>query len=206
MEILPKKIKRISEAFARLPGVGPKTASRLTFYLLGRDDEEVHFFENAFKGIKENLQQCSTCHIITEDDPCPVCRSNDRNKLVLAVVEESLDVLAVERARFDGLYHVLDGQISPLNNVSADDLNIASLLNRLKNGKFEEVILATDPSLEGEATAMYIDEQIKNLQQKKEISPQLVVTRLARGLPVGGDLEYADELTLARALEGRKGY
>lgn len=206
MEVLPKKIKKISEAFARLPGIGPKTASRLTFFLLAQNDDEVRTFEESFQGIKEGLTTCSQCHIIAEADPCPVCSSNERDHRLLAVVEETLDVMALEKARFNGLYHVLGGQISPLNNVSPTDLQIQSLLGRLGSGTFIEVILSTDPSLEGEATAMYIDEQIKVAQSAGKIDKKLSVTRLARGLPVGGDLEYADELTLSRALEGRRGY
>lgn len=205
-KILPKSIEQLSEVLSSLPGVGPKTANRLTFYLLGRSDDELKKFGSAFSDLKENLTNCSTCHIVAESDPCDICSDTDRDHTRVAVVEEALDVLALERARFDGVYHVLGGQISPINNVGPHDLTIAQLLKRLEAGSITEIILATDPSLEGEATALYIDEQVREGIKTKAIPAELTVTRLARGLPVGGDLEYADELTLSRALEGRRSY
>jgi len=203
--VLPKSIEALAEVLASLPGVGPKTANRLTFFLLGREDQELEKYGQAFIELKKNLVTCSQCHIISETDPCPICDNQDRDHSKLAVVEEPLDVLALEKARFNGVYHVLGGQISPINNVSPEDLKIKDLLNRLKSGKVKEVILATDPSLEGEATSLYIDDQVKTLQLQKELE-EVRITRIARGLPVGGDLEYADELTLSRALEGRSSY
>lgn len=205
-KILPKSIEQLSEVLSSLPGVGPKTANRLTFYLLGRSDDELKKFGTAFSDLKENLTTCSICHIVAEADPCEICQDKDRIPSKLAVVEEPLDVLAIERARFDGKYHVLGGQISPINNIGPHELTIAPLLKRLEEGVIKEVILATDPSLEGEATALYIDEKIREGIKEKRIPNDVTVTRLARGLPVGGDLEYADELTLSRALEGRRSY
>lgn len=204
--ILPKSVTRLSQVLATLPSIGPKTANRLTFYLLSRGDAELENFGKAFLELRDNLKHCSQCHIVCEQDPCPICQDSSRDKDKLAVVEESLDVVALEKARFNGHYHVLGGQISPINNVGPADLNIDSLLSRLAKDKFSEVILATDPSLEGEATALYINDQVQSLIKESKIPDNIKVTRLARGLPVGGDLEYADELTLSRALEGRHGY
>jgi recombination protein RecR len=204
--ILPRSVQKLSEVLSSLPGIGPKTANRLTFYLLGRTDEELKKFGQAFLELRNNLVTCSTCQIISESDPCPVCGDSSRDQHELAVVEEALDVIALEKARFNGRYHVLGGQISPINNVGPQDLTVDKLFKRLEEDGIEEIILATDPSLEGEATALYIDDQIKDLIKEGKISSKITVTRLARGLPVGGDLEYADELTLARALEGRRTY
>lgn len=204
--VLPKAVEKLSNVLSSLPGIGPKTANRLTFYLLGRQDSELKEFGTAFGELKENVVFCSTCHIVAEADPCPICSDKERDQEKLAVVEESLDVLALEKARFNGRYHVLGGQISPINNVSPQDLTIAHLLKRLEAGEIKEVILATDPSLEGEATSLYIDERVSELGKLGKLDKKVRVTRLARGLPVGGDLEYADELTLSRALEGRRSY
>jgi len=204
--ILPKAVVALSEILSTLPGIGPKSANRLTFYLLNQPDETISQFAEAFAKLRQDLVKCGRCHIVAEQDPCPICSSADRAQAELAVVEESLDVLALEKAGFLGRYHVLGGQISPINSVSPEDLTIAHLLRRLKQEPIKEVILATDPSLEGEATAIYIDEQITVGKKEGELPKNLSVTRLARGLPVGGDLEYADELTLSRALEGRRSY
>ncbi len=204
--ILPKSVEALSKVLSSLPGIGPKTANRLTFYLLGRNEEELKEFGQAFAELKANLTTCQTCFIIAETDPCPICLSKDRDSKHIAIVEETLDVLALEKAGFNGFYHVLGGQISPMHDVGPDDLTINQLLKRLADSSLEEVVLATDPSLEGEATALYVNEQISNAKKAKRINPKLKVTRLARGLPVGGDLEYADELTLSRAIEGRRAY
>ncbi|OGD63921.1 recombination protein RecR [Candidatus Berkelbacteria bacterium RIFCSPLOWO2_01_FULL_50_28] len=204
--ILPKSVEKLSEVLASLPGVGPKTANRLTFYLLGRNDEELKKFGEAFGTLKDNLTICSQCFIVTETDPCPICADDTRERTKMAVVEEPLDVLALEKAHFNGIYHVLGGQISPINNVGPEDLKIKELLERLTTDDFKEVILAMDPTLEGEATVMYVDEKIAEARHGRKGAAKLIVSRLARGLPVGGDLEYADELTLTRALEGRRSY
>jgi recombination protein RecR len=200
MSILPKSINQAIEELSRLPGIGPKSAARIVFYLLSKPDSDVRALGKSIEALKEKLKTCSICFNWAEDDPCEICESSDRDQTVLCVVEESLDVVALERAGFQGVYHVLGGVISPINGIGPDDLRIAELIERIRknSGKIKEVILATNPSLEGEATAVYISERIK--------SPKIKITRLARGLPVGGDLEYADELTLSRSLEGRREY
>ncbi|MEK9167301.1 MAG: recombination mediator RecR [Patescibacteria group bacterium] len=195
----------MSALLSTLPGVGPKTANRLTFFLLGRQEGELEEFGEAFINLKKNLVTCSKCFLISETDPCIICQDKSREQDKLVVVEEPLDVLAMEKAHWTGLYHVLGGQISPINNVSPDDLKIKELMTRLESGSIREVILATDTVLEGEATALYIDEQVSKAQKEGGLKG-IKITRIARGLPVGGDLEYADELTLARALEGRRTY
>lgn len=203
--ILPRSVEAMSALLSTLPGVGPKTANRLTFFLLGRQEGELEEFGEAFINLKKNLVTCSKCFLISETDPCIICQDKSREQDKLVVVEEPLDVLAMEKAHWTGLYHVLGGQISPINNISPDDLKIKELMVRLESGSIREVILATDTVLEGEATALYIDEQVSKAQKEGKLKG-IKITRIARGLPVGGDLEYADELTLARALEGRRTY
>jgi recombination protein RecR len=197
MQIAPEPVTRLIEEFSRLPGIGPKTASRLTFFLLRSPAEQAVSLAEALRQLRERIIFCSTCFNITEESPCPICRDEERNRSIICVVEEPLDVLAIERTReYRGLYHVLHGAISPVDGIGPEDLRIRELINRLRGEPVEEVILATNPSLEGEATAMYLHRQLVPLGVR--------VTHLARGLPVGGDLEYADEITLARALEGRR--
>ena len=191
-------IARAVEAFAKLPGIGPKTAQRLTFYLLRESPETSRELAEAVVHMREAVKFCGICWNLTDVDPCSICRSEQRDRSVICVVEEPLDVLALERTRvFKGLYHVLHGAVDPLHGISEDDLKIAQLLRRVEDGSVREVILATNPNVEGDATANIVE---RRLQDK---GPR--VTRIARGLPVGGDLEYADEVTLARALEGRRG-
>jgi len=203
MSFLPRSIVDLIEEFSKLPGVGPKTASRLTFYLLSRSDQDVESLGESVINLKKNLKICSECFSITEEDPCQICANPKRDKTRLMVVEEPLDVVALEKTGFNGIYHVLGGVISPIDGIGPENLRVAPLLAKInKESVLEEIILATDPSLEGEATSMYIDSQIKKIKQTKKLK----VTRIARGLPVGGDLEYADEITLTRALEGRKEY
>lgn len=193
---IPHPVQALIDEFSRLPGIGPKTASRLTYFLLRQPAEQTHALAEALATLKEQIRFCSVCFNMTESDPCPLCNDAQRDAASLCVVEEPLDVIAIERTRsFRGRYHVLHGAISPVDDIGPDDLRIKELLSRLRDGKLKEVIIATNPSYEGEATAMYLHKQIAPLGLK--------VTRLARGLPVGGDLEYADETTLARALEGR---
>jgi recombination protein RecR len=183
--------------FSRLPGIGPKTASRLAYYLLRAPVEQVKSLGEAITELRDRITFCSQCYNITEDNPCPVCLDDRRDRHSICVVEEPLDVLAIERTNeYQGLYHVLHGVISPVEGIGPDDLRIDELVQRVKGGEIAEVILATNTSLEGEATAMYIQRQLLPFRVR--------VTRLARGLPVGGDLEYADAITLARALEGRR--
>jgi recombination protein RecR len=197
MQIAPEPVARLIEEFSRLPGIGPKTASRLTFFLLRSPTEQAESLAEALRQLRERIIFCSTCFNITEESPCPICRDEGRDRSLICVVEEPLDVLAIERTReYRGLYHVLHGAISPVDGIGPEDLKIRELINRLRAEPVEEVILATNPSLEGEATAMYLHRQLMPLGVR--------VTHLARGLPVGGDLEYADEITLARALEGRR--
>lgn len=198
MAQVPKSVQNLIEAFERLPGIGPKTAQRLTFYLLHAPIEEAKALAEAAVGMKEKTKLCSTCFNIGEEDPCQICSDSSRNLEIIAIVEDPLDVLALEKSGYKGLYHVLHGVISPLDNIGPDEIHIKELLPRLKSGKVKEIILATNPTMEGEATAMYIQRLISSLGVK--------ITRIARGLPVGSDLEYADETTLSRALEGRKEY
>ena len=196
MQTTVEPVARLIEEFAKLPGIGPKTAQRLTFHLLRLPAETARALAEAILHMKEAVIFCSSCLNITDKDPCAVCRAESRDRTAICVVEEPLDVVALERTReFKGLYHVLHGAISPVEGVGPDDLKIKELLRRL-DGAVGEVILATNPNVEGEATAMYLAKLIQPLGVK--------VSRLARGLPMGGDLEYADEVTLARAIEGRR--
>ncbi len=190
-------VARLVEEFHRLPGIGPKTAQRLTYHLIRMPEEQARSLAEAVLAVKDRIVLCSECYNITESDPCSVCSEPGRDQTSICVVEEALDALALERTRtYKGLYHVLHGVISPMNGIGPDDLKIQPLLGRIKRGNVQEIILATNPNLEGEATAMYI---------YKIISPLGVrVTHPARGLPVGGDLEYADEVTLGKAIEGRQ--
>ncbi|MCB8944561.1 MAG: recombination protein RecR [Ardenticatenaceae bacterium] len=197
INVLPIPVQRLIDEFARLPGIGPKSASRLTFYLLRGATDQALDLADALRELKERTQFCSVCFNITEADPCLICQSADRDATLLCVVEEPLDVLAIERARvYNGRYHVLHGAISPVEGIGPEDLKIEELVNRVARGDFHEVILATNPTLEGESTALYLQRRLTNEGIK--------LTRLARGLPVGGDLEYTDEITLGRALEGRQ--
>lgn len=196
---LPKALQNIIERFERLPGVGPKTAQRLAFYLLHNPQSELDQFAQAFTRLKKDTRQCSICNNVGETDPCEVCSTPSREEEVLCVVEQPMDVLVIERSGgFKGIYHVLHGAISPLNNIGPDQLHLFDLIPRLKSGKIRELILATNPTMEGEATAMFIAKLVSD--QKLAIT----VTRIGRGLPVGGDLEYADDVTLSRAFEGRR--
>jgi len=200
--VLPKSVQNLIDEFSKLPGIGPKTAARLVFYLLKKPKTDVLAFGNAVNELMENIKYCSQCFSITDAEICEICSDDGRQKEFLAVVEEPLDIVAIEkRGAYNGLYHVLGGAISPIDGIGPENLRIRQLLDRLNNNpKIKEVILATNPSLEGEATAVYIKTQIEKLRVNIEI------TRIARGLPVGGDLEYADEITLSRSLEGRKKY
>ncbi len=195
--VTPEPVTKLIEAFAQLPGIGPKTASRLTFYLLRRPVEQAEGLADALRDLKQKIVFCETCFNITEHSPCPICQDEGRDRAIICVVEEPLDVLAIDRTgEYKGLYHVLHGAISPVEGIGPDELRINELVARLKAEPIREVLLATNPNLEGEATAMYLARLIQPLGVR--------VTRLARGLPVGGDLEYADAVTLGRALEGRR--
>ena len=185
------------QEFHKLPGIGSKSAQRLTYYLVRMPQEEARRLAEAILAVKERIIFCSQCQNISELDPCPICTNPQRDRSMICVMEEPLDVLALERTHcYKGLYHVLHGAISPMNGIGPEELRLRELLDRLKDGSVQEVVLATNPNLEGEATAMYIHRLISPLISR--------VTRLARGLPVGGDLEYADEVTLTRAFQGRQ--
>ncbi len=189
-------VAQLVEELNKLPGIGPKTAQRLTYYLIRMPEQQARALAEAIVAVKERIVLCSRCYNITDVNPCAICSDPQRDQGRICVVEEPLDVLALERTRtYKGLYHVLHGVISPMNGIGPDDLKIQPLLSRLRSG-VQEVILATNPNLEGEATAMYIHKLISPLGIR--------VTRPARGLPMGGDLEYADEVTLSRAIEGRQ--
>lgn len=197
MQYFPASLQELTDQFARLPGIGGKTAQRLAFYVLEMSDVDAQAFADAILAAKETVHTCPVCQNLTDRELCSVCDDPGRDQSVICVVAEPKDVIAMERAReFSGVYHVLHGVISPLNHVSQDDLRIKELLARVAAGGVQEVIMATNPDTEGEATAMYISRLLRPLEVK--------VTRLAYGIPVGSQLEYADEITLSRALEGRR--
>jgi len=202
---LPLSISKLIESFERLPGVGPKSAQRLTFYLLHVPQHELDQFADNLTALREKTIICSICFNVGEIDPCEICSSLQRDHLTICLVEQPLDVLAIERAGgYKGLYHVLHGSISPLNNIGPDEIHIRELFPRLKTGEVNEVILATNPNMEGEATAMYVTNQIQNLKSQNPNMEHLKITRIARGLPTGSDIEYADEVSLNKAFEGRR--
>lgn len=192
-----KPISRLIQEFNKLPGIGPKSAQRLAYHLLQSPPEKARDLAEAIIGIKENLKLCSACLNITDSDPCAICADESRDTTRICVVEEPIDIMPLERTRkYRGLYHVLHGVISPGDGIKPEDLHIRELLDRLSGGNVVEVILATNPNAEGEATSLYIQRLLAPLGIR--------ITRLARGLPFGGDLEYADDITLSRALEGRQ--
>lgn len=192
----PAPISKLIDSFMKLPGIGPKTASRLAFHVLDMKEDDVMNFAKALVDVKRKLTYCSVCGHITDTDPCYVCSDTTRDRSMICVVEETKDVIAMEKMReYKGMYHVLHGAISPMEGVGPEDINIPSLLTRLKDEEVTELILATNPNIEGESTAMYISRLVKPIGIK--------TTRLAHGLPVGGDLEYADEVTLSKAISGR---
>ena len=197
MAYYPEPVARLIEALQRLPGIGPKTAQRLTFFMLKRPIDEVRELADSLLAVKERIVYCSTCFNVTEQDPCRICSDPARDTGLLCVVEEPNDLLAMERTgEFKGRYHVLLGALSPLEGIGPDDLKVRELLARLDADGASEVILATNPNVEGEATALYLTKLMRPLGVR--------ITRIARGLPVGGDLEYADQVTLSKALEGRR--
>ena len=203
--IIPKAIQNLIESFERLPGVGQKTAQRLTFYLLHVPQGELDNFANAIQNLKKDTILCSNCFMIGESDPCTICANLQRDHSIICVVEQPLDVIALEKnGKYKGVYFVLHGRIDPLNNIGPDEIYISQLLVRIKDKglMIKEVILATNPTMEGEGTAMYIAKQIKSLPAGRQVK----ITRIGRGLPIGADLEYADEVTLQRAMEGRSQY
>ena len=202
MNILPKAVSHVIESFERLPGIGPKTAQRLAFYLLHMPQADLDRFSDHIKSLKANTVLCDVCKNVTESTPCQICADPRRDHTIICLVEQPTDVLSIEKTNaFHGVYHVLHGIIDPLNNIGPDEIYLSDLLKRLKNQDVLELIFAMNPTMEGEATAMDIQKQINNLTINK-----LTITRLAHGIPIGGDIEYADEVTLRKALEGRRNY
>ena len=201
---IPKAIQNLIESFEKLPGIGSKTAQRLTFYLLHVPQGELDKFSLSVQNLKKETVLCSVCFTIAETNPCDICSDLKRDRSIVCVVEESLDVLALEKnGKYKGVYHVLHGKIDPLNDIGPDEIYIKQLLDRIsgdQHSAIREIILATNPTMEGEATAMYISKQLKSQNSN------LKITRIGRGLPTGADIEYADELTLQRAMEGRSEY
>ncbi|MGW9856959.1 recombination protein RecR [Staphylococcus hominis] len=192
----PEPISKLIDSFMKLPGIGPKTAQRLAFHTLDMKEDDVVKFAKALVDVKRELTYCSICGHITEKDPCYICEDKQRDRSIICVVEDDKDVIAMEKMReYKGLYHVLHGSISPMDGIGPEDINIPTLIDRLKDEEVKELILAMNPNLEGESTAMYISRLVKPIGIK--------VTRLAQGLSVGGDLEYADEVTLSKAIAGR---
>jgi recombination protein RecR len=193
----PEPISKLIDSFMKLPGIGPKTAVRLAFFVLNMKEDTVLDFAKALVNAKRNLTYCSSCGHITDKDPCYICEDERRDRTTICVVQDPKDVIAMEKMKeYNGLYHVLHGAISPMDGIGPEDIKIPELLKRLQDDTVQEVILATNPNIEGEATAMYISRLLKPTGIK--------ITRIAHGLPVGGDLEYADEVTLSKALEGRR--
>ena len=197
MSMYSPSIEKLIQSFEKLPSIGNKTAARLAFYILNASEEETNEFVSSIVNAKKNLKYCSKCYNISDTDPCQICGNPKRDQSEICVVEDVRDIIAREKTHeFRGVYHVLHGSISPMNGIGPDDIKIKELLARLMDGQVKEVILATNPRVEGEATAMYLSKLIKPLGIK--------VTRIAHGIPVGGDLEYTDEITLTKALEGRR--
>ena len=197
MSLYSPSIEKLIECFEKLPSIGHKTAARLAFHILNSSEEATNEFISSIINAKKNLKYCSKCFNISDTDPCFICSNPKRDESIICVVEDVRDIIAMEKTHeFKGVYHVLHGSISPMNGIGPDDIKIKELLARLMDGKVKEVILATNPRVEGEATAMYLSKLIKPLGVK--------VTRIAHGIPVGGDLEYTDEVTLTKALEGRR--
>lgn len=193
----PEPISKLIDSFMKLPGIGPKTASRLAFFVLTMEEDTVLTFAKSLVDAKRDLTYCSVCGHITDVDPCHICQDAQRDRSTVCVVQDPKDVIAMEKMRdYNGLYHVLHGAISPMDGIGPEDINVPTLIKRLQDAEIEELILATNPTIEGEATAMYISRLVKPSGIK--------TTRIAHGLPVGGDLEYADEVTLSKALEGRR--
>ncbi|WP_440897344.1 recombination mediator RecR [Amphibacillus sp. Q70] len=193
----PEPISKLIDSFTKLPGIGPKTAVRLAFFVLNMKEDDVLDFAKALVSAKRELTHCNICGNITDQDPCSICQDQSRDNSIICVVQDPKDVIAMEKMReYNGQYHILNGAISPIDGIGPEDINVPSLLDRLKDEKVTELILATNPNVEGEATAMYISRLVK--------PSGIRITRIAHGLPMGGDLEYADEVTLSKALEGRR--
>jgi len=210
MSSLPRTLKQVSSFFERLPGIGEKSANRLAFYLLRMPEEDLKDFGGFVSRLKENTKRCRVCMNLTENDICSICDDTSRNKTRITIVEDVLDLLSMETGNiYDGLYHVLHGRIDPLNHIGPDEIEIESLIPRIideSTGKLliAEVILATNPDMEGEATAMYIRNRLQDINKQRD--DKVLITRLGYGMPMGGNLEYADYMTLKKALENRRGF
>jgi recombination protein RecR len=204
MTKLPNSLNKLINELSKLPGIGPKSAQRLAFYLLKRDNIDINFLSSAISNLKDGVTFCSVCHNMVEKDPCDVCTDPNRDQALICVVEEPLDALAIDKGgQFKGVFHVLGGVLNPLEGIGPEQLKIDSLIERIRkieNERISEIIIATNPSLEGETTAMHLSRILK------QAAPAIKITRIARGLPSGGDLEYADDITLMRAMEGRREY
>lgn len=197
MSAYPKPVSQLIETLTYLPGIGPKTAERLAFFIISMPNNKINHIMSALKNARDNVFTCGTCNNITDRDPCSICSDSARNQQMVCVVQDARDVVAIEKVQgYNGKYHVLQGTISPMDGVGPEELNIKQLINRINEEDIEELVVATDPTVEGEATAMYLNKLVKPMGVK--------ITRLAYGLPMGGDLEYADEMTLQQAFEGRK--
>jgi len=196
---IAKPLLRLIESFNKLPGIGPKTAQRLTYYLLHVPQTELEIFAGNLSSLKKDTVLCSICKNVSENEPCDICTDPSRDKSILMVLEQPLELISFENTgRFKGMYHILHGAINPLDNIGPDEIYIEDLLKRFKKEDFKEIIVATNPTMEGEATAMYLNKKIKS------IKPKIKITRLGMGIPTGADLEYADEVTLTQAIEGRR--
>jgi len=209
MSTLARPLVRLIEAFEKLPGIGPKSAQRLTFYLLHVPQVEIEKFAEALTNLKKNTVECSICFNVSETNPCSICEDQTRDAGIICVVEQPIDILSLERTgKYRGVYHVLHGALNPLANIGPDEIRLAQLLKRIKNQEsgIREIILATNLSMEGESTAMYIQKQLSAISDQLSDVNKIRVTRIAHGLPMGADLEYADEMTLSQALEGRREY
>lgn len=203
MTRLPSSLQKLINEFSRLPGIGPKTAQRLAFYLLKKDGIDLESLSSAVAELKQGVTFCSICHNMVDKDPCVTCTDPERDKSIICVVEEPLDALAVDKSgTYKGIFHVLGGVLNPLEGIGPEKLKIQSLVDRIMHpdSEVKEIIVATNPSLEGETTAMHLSKIIRTVNQ------EIKITRIARGLPMGGDLEYADDITLTRAMEGRRDY
>lgn len=199
MTRLPSSLERVINEFSKLPGIGPKSAQRLAFYLLKKDGVDITMLSDAVRDMKSGVVFCSICHNMVESDPCSTCTDPTRDKTLICVVEEPMDAMAIDKTgQFRGVFHILGGVLNPMEGIRPEHLNIEALKSRIPAQGVTELIIATNPSLEGETTAMHLSKALKDLDVK--------ITRIARGLPMGGDLEYADEITLSRALEGRREY
>ena len=200
---IAKPLSNLIDSFQRLPGMGPKTAQRLSYYLLHVPQSELDNFSHAISRVKKDTKLCSVCRNISENDPCPICEDGSRDKITITVVEQPLDILSFEKTgKYDGVYHVLHGAINPLDNIGPDELYLEDLVVRAKKNKIKEVIIATNPTMEGEATAMYITKRLREAIPAN--GDVLIITRLGRGIPTGATLEFADEATLIQAMEGRR--